>query len=169
MLSTVFKGSRFFDPESLGGWKRDSVRDVDIVTGCLLLAPRGLWLELDGFDPRFFMYGEDSEWCGRLRLAGSRILYAPDTGVVFHVGAASSDLVWTERERLERCYRGGLECYGALYGARRAALFRLVELLGTTVRWTVYRIAGRLRPSDYRREQATFHRWLARLYLSAER
>ena len=46
LLSTVFKGSRVFDPESLGGWQRDSVREVDIVTGCLLLAPREVWDEL---------------------------------------------------------------------------------------------------------------------------
>ena len=38
-LSSVFRGTRLFDPESLGGWKRDSVRDVDIVTGCLLFVP----------------------------------------------------------------------------------------------------------------------------------
>ena len=28
-----------FDPESIGGWQRDTVREVGIVTGCLLLAP----------------------------------------------------------------------------------------------------------------------------------
>ena len=38
-LSTVFHGSRLFDPESLGGWPRDSERQVDIVTGCLCLVP----------------------------------------------------------------------------------------------------------------------------------
>ena len=60
-LSSVFRGTRLFDPESLGGWKRDSVRDVDIVTGCLLFVPELLWRELGGFDPRFFVYGEDAD------------------------------------------------------------------------------------------------------------
>ena len=68
LLSTVFKGSRVFDPESLGGWQRDTVREVDIVTGCLLLAPREVWDELGGFDERFFMYGEDGDLA--LRAAG---------------------------------------------------------------------------------------------------
>ena len=40
LLTSAFKRTRLFDPESLGGWKRDTVREVDIVTGCLLLAPR---------------------------------------------------------------------------------------------------------------------------------
>ena len=50
MLSTAFKRSRVFNPEALGGWQRDSVREVGVVTGCLLLAPRTVWEQLDGFD-----------------------------------------------------------------------------------------------------------------------
>ena len=61
MLSTAFKRSLLFDPESLGRWQRDSVREVDIVTGCLLLVSRACWNELGGFDPRFFMYGEEAD------------------------------------------------------------------------------------------------------------
>ncbi len=56
-LATMLRGSRWFDPEALGGWSRDSVRQVDIVTGCLLLLPRELWQQLGGFDPQFFMSG----------------------------------------------------------------------------------------------------------------
>lgn len=139
------------------------------IPGLFMLFRSDAYREIGGFDERFFMYGEDSEWCARLRRMGHRILYAPSSGVVYHVGAASSDLVWSEHERLERCYRGGLECYEALYGARRASLFRLAELLGTTVRWTVYRVASTLRPSAYLRGQAEFHGWLARLYLACAR
>ena len=43
----------------------------DIVTGCLLLAPRALWQELGGFDTRFFMYGEDADLA--LRAARARL------------------------------------------------------------------------------------------------
>ena len=60
-LSTVFRGSQLFNPESLAGWSRDSVRQVDIVTGCLCLAPRAVWEQLGGFDEAFFMYGEDAD------------------------------------------------------------------------------------------------------------
>lgn len=89
MLSTAFRGSRLFDPESLGGWKRDSVRDVDIVTGCLLLAPRTVWFELGGFDPRFFMYGEDADLALRAAKAGVRRVITPDAVVTHEVGVSS--------------------------------------------------------------------------------
>lgn len=89
MLSAAFKRSRLFDPESLGHWERDTVREVDIVTGCLLLVPRSLWNELGGFDPRFFMYGEDADLALRAAKAGFRPAITPDSVITHEVGASS--------------------------------------------------------------------------------
>ena len=89
MLSSVFKGSRLFDPESLGGWERDSVREVGIVTGCLLLAPRAVWRRLGGFDERFFMYGEDADLSLRAWRAGHRPAITPDSVITHEVGVSS--------------------------------------------------------------------------------
>jgi N-acetylglucosaminyl-diphospho-decaprenol L-rhamnosyltransferase len=90
MLSTVFKNSRLFDPESLGGWERDSVREVGIVTGCLLLAPRAVWRRLGGFDLRYFMYGEDADLAMRAWAAGYRPAITPDSVVTHEVGVSSA-------------------------------------------------------------------------------
>lgn len=90
-LSTMFHGSRIFDPESLGRWQRDSVREVGVVTGCLLLVSRGLFERLGGFDPRFFMYGEDTDLSMRARAAGYRPTIVPTAAIVHHVGASSSN------------------------------------------------------------------------------
>jgi N-acetylglucosaminyl-diphospho-decaprenol L-rhamnosyltransferase len=90
MLSTTFKGSRVFDPESLGGWRRDSVREVGLVTGCLLLTPRALWQRLGGFDARFFMYGEDADLARRARELGYRPAITPNAVVTHEVGVSSA-------------------------------------------------------------------------------
>jgi hypothetical protein len=37
-LAKVFVNSGFFNPEGIGGWKRDSVRHVDVVVGCFMLS-----------------------------------------------------------------------------------------------------------------------------------
>ena len=90
MLNSAFKDTRIFDPESLGGWPRDTVREVGIVTGCLLLAPRDVWERLGGFDGRFFMYGEDADLAIRAWRAGYRPAITPDTVITHEVGVSSA-------------------------------------------------------------------------------
>jgi GT2 family glycosyltransferase len=102
LLSTAFRGSRLFDPESLGGWERDCVREVDIVTGCLLLAPRAVWNDLGGFDTRFFMYGEDADLSLRAARAGLRPVVVPDAVTTHEVGVSSS----TRADKLVLLYTG---------------------------------------------------------------
>lgn len=89
MLSTLFRRSAVFDPESLGRWQRDSVREVDIVTGCLLLVSADVWRELEGFDTRFFMYGEDVDLALRAAARGYRPAITPDAVVTHEIGVSS--------------------------------------------------------------------------------
>jgi N-acetylglucosaminyl-diphospho-decaprenol L-rhamnosyltransferase len=100
-MSTVFKRSPLFNPESLGGWSRDTAREVDIVTGCLCLSPRVVWDELGGFDETFFMYGEDADLAARALKAGYRPAITPDAVIVHYVGASSLSV--EKREMTLRC------------------------------------------------------------------
>jgi N-acetylglucosaminyl-diphospho-decaprenol L-rhamnosyltransferase len=101
-LTTFFRGSARFDPESLGRWKRDSVRQVGIVTGCLLLVPLELWRDLGGFDERYFMYGEDADLAFRVHAAGMRPVITPEACIVHDVGGASK----SRGDKLVLLYRG---------------------------------------------------------------
>ncbi|MCB1520847.1 MAG: glycosyltransferase family 2 protein [Hyphomicrobiaceae bacterium] len=87
-LAAIFRTSELFNGEAFGGWQRDTVREVDIVSGCLLLIPRALWNELGGFDPLFFMYGEEADLCLRAIRAGARPAVTP-TATIVHLGGAS--------------------------------------------------------------------------------
>jgi hypothetical protein len=89
--------------------------------------------------------------------------------VVYHVGSVSSDLVWTEHQRLRRCHQGGVAAYEALHGRWGALLYRLSEVLGATVRWAVYRLGAIVRPSDYYAQQALFYRALIGFYAAPVR
>jgi GT2 family glycosyltransferase len=54
--------------------------------GAAMMIDRALFLELGGFDERFFCYCEDVDLGYRLRLAGERVLLAPEA-VVLHEGS----------------------------------------------------------------------------------
>ncbi len=90
MLSTVFRRSRLFDPESLGTWQRDTIREVPIITGCLLLIRRDDFVELGGMDEDFFLYGEDAEFSMRAAARGmARVVYPP-AAIIHTVGGSSA-------------------------------------------------------------------------------
>jgi GT2 family glycosyltransferase len=87
-LTALFRSSEFFNPEGYGDWKRDSMRRVDIVTGCLLLIRKSLWQALAGFDVAYFMYGEEADLCLRAQTLGACPLLTP-TATIIHYGSAS--------------------------------------------------------------------------------
>lgn len=101
-LSTVAKRNRMLDPESLGKWERDTVREVGVITGCFLLVERTAWEKLEGFDERFFMYGEDTDLSMRARVLGYRPVICPEAHLVHEVGQSSA----TPVHKMMLLYRG---------------------------------------------------------------
>ncbi len=91
-LTAAFRGSEFFNPEGMGRWARDSVREVDIVVGCFLMIRRDLWNRLGGFDLKYYMYGEEADMCLRARAMGYRPMITPDAQIMHLVGASSGKL-----------------------------------------------------------------------------
>ncbi len=90
-LTAVLTHNPVFDPESMGHWKRDSVREVGMITGCLLLVSRAVWDELGGMNERYFLYGEDADFAARARANGYRPVITPDAELIHEIGASSSD------------------------------------------------------------------------------
>jgi GT2 family glycosyltransferase len=63
--------------------------EVDWVSGSCMLVRRDAFLQVMGFDPRYFMYWEDADLCRRLRTAGWGIRFRPDARVAHAVGQSS--------------------------------------------------------------------------------
>ncbi len=67
----------------------NSISEMDMVTGACLLISRELFVSLRGFDEIFLNGVEDVDLCLRVRNAGYRVLYQPET-VIYHHEAQSS-------------------------------------------------------------------------------
>lgn len=89
-LTTMFPKNPLLDPESLGNWQRDTAREVGVITGCYLLAPKEVWDGLGGMDERYFMYGEDVDFAMRAKRAGYRPIICPEA-TLLHEGGKSSE------------------------------------------------------------------------------
>jgi len=136
-----------------GYWPAHECTDADWLAG-ITMVRRKAFDRTGGMDERFFLGGEESEWARRIRRAGYRVVYAPSLGVIYHVGSASWDQVWTDRGRLRGWHRAGLESYAVQHGRRAAAAYRVVEACGALFRATVYGVVNRVRPYDYYASEA---------------
>lgn len=88
-LHKLFPKSRFFARERMGYWKRDDVREVQVVTGCFMLVQRKAIDEIGPLDENFFMYGEETDFCYRIAKAGLKILFTPEPKII-HLGGQST-------------------------------------------------------------------------------
>jgi GT2 family glycosyltransferase len=112
------------DPDQLGGWQRDDIREVPALTGALLLVQRELWDRLGGFDERYFLYGEDVDLCLRATQLGAKPMFTP-MAIHRHDGGGSS----TPEARLIGILRGKATLYSEHVGtAARYALLAGVAL-----------------------------------------
>lgn len=126
---------RFGEPRENG-----PPRQVASVSGAALLASASAFREVGGLCEHFFLYMDDVDLCWRLRLAGWRVMFAPEAVVwhdyVFEKGPQK--WYWLERNRL----------WAVLSNYSPAALLLLTPLLlggESVVAYTALR-DGWLRP-----------------------
>lgn len=128
-LSSLFRRSAWFNPEQLPRLDRTRGGPVPAVSGCVMLIERKLFVELDGFDPRFFLYSEDVDFCYRATRAGRWPLLVADATVI-HLGGASS--ISTNKKVM--VLRGKVTYIQRHWSPWRAQLARGLLTLGVWVR-----------------------------------
>jgi len=133
---------RFFGRYLMTHWERDSERAVDTISGCYLLVRRCIVEEVGPLDEAFFFFGEETDWCRRMRDAGWNLMFAP-VGEITHHGSVSArklnhrrDVMLTQAlVRLHRKH-GGMApaavawAIGAGFNLSRATYWALRRLLG---------------------------------------
>ena len=113
---------------------------VDWIPGAFVFLPRSVFMQLGGFDERFFMYYEEVDLCRRLRQSGYSVLYWPRLKAV-HIGGASAKTV-----KSARVSRAGsqLESWrmrsALLYYRKHHGLAGALGLMG--VEWIWHRLRG---------------------------
>lgn len=80
-------------------WSRDDERDVEVISGCYLLVRRRVIDEVGMLDDSFFFFGEETDWCLRMRLAGWRLVFSP-VGEITHFGSVSAKKLNHKRDIL---------------------------------------------------------------------
>ncbi|MFU8860492.1 MAG: glycosyltransferase [Cyclonatronaceae bacterium] len=88
-LTTLFPQNRRFSEYYLGWMDPDEPGSVPVLSGSFMFFRTNLLQKLEGFDERFFMYGEDIDLCYRVANAGYRIDYVPSTSIIHYKGEST--------------------------------------------------------------------------------
>jgi GT2 family glycosyltransferase len=72
-------------------------QEADWLVGACLLIRRVAFEQVGGFDERFFMYFEETDWCRRAKEAGWSVVFQP-AARARHLGGRSSDQVPARRQ-----------------------------------------------------------------------
>jgi GT2 family glycosyltransferase len=159
-LAALFPNSSLFNPEAYGGWQRDTVREVDIVSGCFLLIPRPVWLALGGFDPTFFMYGEEADLCLRARRLGARPVVTPEATIIHHGGASET----TRAGKMTKLLAAKSTLIAKHWPRGTVTIGQHLLMLWPLTRWIAHSALARFGNDSHRRDAAaTWHSiWGAR-------
>jgi GT2 family glycosyltransferase len=102
----------------------DATRPVGWVQSSAMLVRRQAALEVGGFDPNFFVYSDETDFCKRLSDAGWRILHVPSARAI-HDDQMAQDAAGAERRIVE--YHRNRDLYLRKHlGRTRAFLLRPV-------------------------------------------
>jgi GT2 family glycosyltransferase len=121
-LYKIFPKSRFFGREGMTWWDFNDVREVEVVYGCFSLVRKEAIDQVGLMDPRYFVYGDDPDWCYRFHKAGWKILFTPEPQIIHYGGQ-------TTRKKADRFV---LQLYGSkliftkLHGSRLSFPFACV-------------------------------------------
>jgi GT2 family glycosyltransferase len=85
-LYKIFPRSRFFGQERMTWWDFDSVREVETVCGCYSLVRKKAIDKVGLMDERYFVYGDDPDWCYRFSKAGWKVMFTPDAEIIHYGG-----------------------------------------------------------------------------------
>jgi GT2 family glycosyltransferase len=82
--------------------KRSRPRPITSVMGAAMMLRRELWVELGGFEPRYFAYHEDVELCRRCWHRGLELVNVPSAVAVhrYEFGRTPNKIYLSERNRL---------------------------------------------------------------------
>lgn len=88
-FSKLFPNVPRFNQYQLGYLDPDDSYPVDCLVGAFMLVRKEAIDQVGLLDEEFFMYGEDIDWCYRIKQGGWEIYYYPKTTITHYKGASS--------------------------------------------------------------------------------
>lgn len=159
--------SRWLAPTSRWGnlrrWPHDRELCVDWIVGACLLVRREVWQQIGGFDERFLMYSEETDWQRGAARRGWKIAFVPRATVTHWGGTSGANSPHAhERTRMNESFFQSLDFYQwKHHGWAGLISLRAAMTIGGLMRTVAWTLASAI-PAQRRigRTKSKFHAWL---------
>ncbi|MBC7884664.1 MAG: glycosyltransferase [Saprospiraceae bacterium] len=88
-LSDMFPTSRKFSGYNLGYLAENEINEIEVLCGAFMFIRSHVFEEIGWLDEAFFMYGEDIDFSYRIKKAGYKIFYFPETSIIHYKGEST--------------------------------------------------------------------------------
>ncbi len=123
-LQKIFPNSKIFAQYNQTFRSVDETYYIDAVIGAFMFARADVIKVVNGFDPEFFMYGEDLDLCFRVQKAGYKIAYNHTTSIIHYKGES------TKRSSINEVkhFYEAMEIFARKHFGKSAVLLKFLRL-----------------------------------------
>lgn len=107
-------------------WRSRKPSSVTMLSGACIVTPRAVVDQVGAFDPRYFLYYEDADWCRRVYRRGLQLVYLPDAEIVHYYNQSAKG---DPHDAGEHALRSREHFVNVHYGLPGTLLYRVVQLL----------------------------------------
>lgn len=130
-LATLFPQSKMLAGYYMNWLDENTPSEVPVISGSFMFFRTDVLKELDCFDERFFMYGEDIDLCYRLSQTGKVIDYVPSTSIIHYKGES------TKKDNIDYIIifnKALYQFFEKHYSYSYTLLFRMIIVSGIVIR-----------------------------------
>jgi GT2 family glycosyltransferase len=129
-LPKLFPRNHDFGAYNLTYVHEDEVHEVESLVGAFMLVKKNVIEAVGVLSEDYFMYGEDIDWCYRIKSAGWRIVYYPKTQILHLKGASSKKL---KIKTTYHFFKSMIIFYNKFYSSKYNFVITLLTYMGVSV------------------------------------
>lgn len=88
-IDKIFSDSKSFSEYNLLHVDEDKITQVDVISGAFMLFKSAVIQKVGKFDEEFYLYGEDIDYCKRMKSNNFKIIYYPLAKVIHYKGISA--------------------------------------------------------------------------------
>jgi len=152
-LARLFPKVKLFTGYNLTYLGYTHVHEIDACAGSFMLVPRSVGEKLGWWDEDYFFYGEDLDFCFRIKEIGKKIYFVPEFGALHYKGVSSGikkvskGMTEASKNTVDRATNARFEAmeifYRKHYRNRYPSFVKYLVLMGIKTKWYLAKLQNR--------------------------